>query len=191
MGVHLDQRQGTVFRGMRAQERQRDGMIAAQRETGRTRVEDGRRMGGDASGHVGGVRIVEGHVAVIEDGEFLQRRHAVPAEGRIDRLQRRGLADRARTQPRAGAVRHRLVEGDAGHRDIDARQVLAVAAAQETGRAGKDVLETQPLQIGPGEGVIDLVLRVFQRHGRAPFCPFSRLPLDEAKRKPPSHPPCP
>jgi hypothetical protein len=32
------------------------------------------RMGLDPGGHVGRLRIVEGHVAVIEDREFLQRR---------------------------------------------------------------------------------------------------------------------
>ena len=44
----------------------------------------------------------------------------------------------------------------------DAAQVLAVAAAQERGRATEGVLEGQPARIGAGEGLIDLVAGVFQ-----------------------------
>jgi hypothetical protein len=141
-------------------------------------------MGLDPGGHVGGVGIVEGHVAVVEDREFLQRRQAVPAVRRIDGLQRRGLADRARTQPRAGPVRHRLVEGNARDRDIDAGQVLAVAAAQETGRAGKDVLEAQPLQVGAREGVSIWFFASSSAMARS-LLSFLRLPLVEAKGKTP------
>jgi hypothetical protein len=52
-------------------------------------------MGLDPSRDVGRVRIVEGHVAVIEDRESSSGDMPSQPIGRIDRLQRRGLADRA------------------------------------------------------------------------------------------------
>jgi hypothetical protein len=59
-------------------------------------------------------------------------------------------------------VRHRLVEGHAGDGEVDAGEVLGVAAAQERGGAAERVLECRAAQIGAGEGYVDLRSGLFQ-----------------------------
>ncbi len=142
-------------------------MIAAERDRPRPGLKDSADMGGQRVGEIRDLGIVEGEVAVIHDVKFVERRVA-PAIGRVEGLQRRGLAQRAGTEAGAGAVRHRLVEGHAGDGEIDAGQVFRIAAAEKAGGAAEGVLEGEAATVRPCEGEVDLALRVFQSHERAP-----------------------
>ena len=167
MRIELDQCHGPPPRRDRAQDRQRDEMIAPQGDRRRTRIQDRADMRLDPGGHLADIGVIERHVAVID---HVQHRHRIiaPAIGRIEGLQAGRLADRARSEACAGPVSHRLVEGDARHRDVDAAQVLGIAAAQKAGGPAKGVLEGQPAQAVAREGLIHLGLRIFQRHRRSP-----------------------
>ena len=167
MGVELDQRQGAVFLGIGLEDREGDEMVAAQGDGADIGGEDPADMRLDQARRLPDLGVIEGHVAVIHDGELAQRVE-IPAVGRIVGLQGRGLADRARPEPRAGPVGHGLVEGHARHGEVHAGEVLCVLPPQERGRPREGVLEGKALQVFPREGIVDLRLRILERHRPLP-----------------------
>ena len=153
MGIELDERQRTVPRRVRLQQRIGDEMIAAEREELRAAGDDRRGLRLDRSRRIPSAwREVERGVAVVDDRE---RRERVEAE-RILRIaveDRRGAADRLRPEARARPVGRRLVERDAPDHRIDAGEVARVAPPHEGQRAAIGRLHGAALQRAE-EGVV-------------------------------------
>ena len=140
-------------------------MVAAEREEMHVGIEDRPRLRLDRLGNGQRAVQVERHVAVVDRGELVED---VEAEGilRIAVEDRRGAADRLRTEAGARPVRHRHVERDAEDREIDAGQVAAVAPAHEGERAGIGRIGRAALQRRGTEGVVDRRLAgEIGRHG--------------------------
>ena len=166
--VEMDDRQRAEPVGIGAQDRQGDVVVAAQRDAARPCGEDACDVTGQRLREVRGLGVVECAVAIVDDVHVFQW-VGRPAIGRVIGHQRACLADCAGTEPGAGAVRHRLIEGHAGDGQIDAGQVLGVGAAQETRRPTERVFEGIPPLPGPGEGGVGLGLCVFKGQGSLLF----------------------
>ena len=138
-------------------------MIAPQRHRRRACVQDGSDMPLDPRRNLCDIGIIEGHVAVIHDRQ--QRQGVIaPAIGGVIGLQHRRLADGTGTKARAGPVRHRLVERDAGDRHVRPGQILGIVPPQKACRPAERILERQAARVFPGKGLIDLIFRIFQCH---------------------------
>ena len=163
MGVKLNEGQRPVPRDMSTKSRQSRRMVAAHRDHGCTLIENSVQMRLDQARNGRRARIVEGHVAIIGDGDLLQRREP-PAIGRIPCHERRRLTDRARTKTGTGPMRHRLIEGDARQRQIESSELFRQSAAQHRRHTGEDILIPQPFRIAPRNGGVHLVRGFVERH---------------------------
>ena len=141
MGVKLQQRNRPVFFCIGAQNREGNEMIPSQHKTGGASLKNGFDMRGQSIGKIAGFGIVKRQITVIDDVKLAHGIKAPPI-GRIIGLQRAGLADCSGTQAGARPIGHRLIKWHASDRQIDARQVLAVAPAQKGGRTAKGVFKT-------------------------------------------------
>ncbi len=168
MRVELQQREWTVLRRMRPQYRQCDRMVPAQCQATTRTGENLRHMALDPTRNLKDLGIVESHVAKIGHGELVQRAEA-PTVGWITCHQRRRFAQRSWPEPCARAVRHRLVERNAGHGKIDALQVLGQLAAQEGRDARKDVLVGKTPRVFAGDSDIDFIGGIFKTHVGLPL----------------------
>ena len=90
--------------------------------------------------------IVEGAVAIVDHGERLE---GIETEGilRVAVEDRRGAADRLRSEPAAGPVRGRGVEGNPPDHSVGAGQVTGIAPPHEGQRAAIGRFVTAALQI--------------------------------------------
>ena len=145
-----------VVGGERAQDRQRDRVIAADHGGDRTRSQDladarlDRRMSGQdvARGRIG--------VAVVDDRELLVGIDAELDAGPAVDAGILGLADGTRTEARARAIRHGQVEGRAEHGHVNAREIFG---RERDGPAGER-------QRDAGEAAVGVARGLDRRHAR-------------------------
>src|SRR5690606_33245691 len=130
--IELHQREGPVLLRGRAQQRQRDRMVAADHERRGTRVVNGRRAGFDdleraldADG-----RHIE--VAVVDDAQAFERVDLEKVAPRAD--ERRLIAHLTWREPCAWPIRRAAVVRRAADGDIDAGQVARVRQTHERRR---------------------------------------------------------
>ena len=169
MGVKMDDRHRPELFGIGAQNGQGDEVIAAKGNRPRPCGQNGADMVGQQAGKAGGMGIVKGQIAVVNDGHFFQRVGG-PTIGRIKGLERACLTDRTRAKAGAGAVRDRLIKGHSGDRQINPGQILGIGPAQETRRPRKGIFKGKAAQTLAGKGRIDLGFRVFEGHGASLSC---------------------
>ena len=148
---------------MRLEERVGDEMVAAEREELGAGCDNGGGLPFDRGGNVGRPAIVEGAIAVVDDGE---RRERIEAE-RILRVaveDRRGPPDRLRPEARARPVGGRRVEGDAPHHRIDPGKLARIAPPHERQGAAIGRLEAAAPQRAE-EGIVGRTRLVRVNHG--------------------------
>ena len=134
--IEMQQRQGrAVFSGMRLEQWVRDEVIATQRQQRRAFLDDLARVCLDRAGHRFGFTMIEKAVTDIGDRKLVQRIE-LRAVGFFPCHDRRGIANRPRSQPRAGPIGRRRVERHSHNRNIHAVQIARVLATQERGYAG-------------------------------------------------------
>ena len=126
--IELDQRQPAMAGGVGLKQGVCDEVVAAEGEELCLALDDVRGLRLDGVGEDLRLGVVEGSVAIVDDGECLER---VEAE-RILRVaveDRRGAAYRGGAEARAGPVGYCLVEGNAPDHCVDAGEVAANSAA--------------------------------------------------------------
>ena len=153
VGIEVDERQRAVLFGVCAEQRIGDVVVAAERDHLRTRRDDLRRMVLEALGEVFLAAPVEEAVTIVDDGERIEGIE-VPWPERAPGILGGSLADALGTHARAGPVRDRLVEGNAGDRDVDALEVTRILAAHEGKRTRIGRLPLRALQAVAPKGAV-------------------------------------
>ena len=133
--VELNERHRAVPTRHRAQLRERDRVVSAERDRKDAALYDGDEAFFDL--RVRSLRVAgrDRKVAVVDDGQSLGD---VDPERRVIRTdERRRAADRLGPEPRAGAVARRRVEGNAIDGGVDSGEVGDVRRAHERSNAGE------------------------------------------------------
>ncbi len=104
----------------------------------------------DAPRHIFLAAPVEVAVAIVDDGQRIEGIEE-PGPERSPGMLRRGLADGLRPEAGARPVGDRLIEGNAGDRDIDALEVAGVFAPHEGEGAGIARLDRGAGELGAAE----------------------------------------
>jgi hypothetical protein len=152
VGVELDEGDRAVFFRYGAENREADGMIAADADAAGSGLEDGSDSLLDALEGVFDGERVHGEVAEVGDAIF---REGIYVENRIPRTDDRGLdANVAWAETRAGAIGGAAVKGDADEGDVEFFGLGDVREAHEAGNAGEaGVAESvERLRMGKAEG---------------------------------------
>ena len=153
MRIELDDRERAMLGRVDLKQRPGDEVIAAERQQ--------RGVGGQHFGRGLADRLrnfhraagVEEAIAVVDDRKVFKH-IAFPRPGPRPGEMRRGGADGAGAEARAGATRGGQIERNAHDGDIDARQVARVAATHERESAGKGVFHDRAIVAVTGEGEI-------------------------------------
>jgi hypothetical protein len=132
VGVEMDQCQRAVLPCVGSKQRIGDEVVAAEGQQHRSRIDDLLRIGLDGCGYFGRIRKIEGQIAVIDDRHLGDRMKIPAVDEPLVGEQRRGRADAARAEARAGPIGRRCVERHAEYCDVDSLEILAVGAPEET-----------------------------------------------------------